>query len=328
MNTHINLDKIKGTPIFKALSRLSVLLILFIILAFTTHNFIKASNLSTILLQVAVYAVIAYGVTFVLIVGATDLSAGSVVGLAGIVTALLLRDYNVSPIVAILAGLATGLLCGFINGICVTYLKIMPFIATLGTSWIFRGFCQLIGDGQPVTIRSSTNPEAAEFLKTLGSGRIGGFPIAAIVFLVLAVVLSILLTKTVLGRNVFATGSNEEAARLSGINVRRTTICAFMLCDVMAALGGVLITARLSSGQIAAGTGYELERIAAAVIGGVSLMGGEGSIAGALIGALIMGMLRNGLNLNGINSYWQQIVIGTILIFAVAFDLFQRRKNK
>ena len=279
MNTHINLDKIKGTPIFKALSRLSVLLILFIILAFTTHNFIKASNLSTILLQVAVYAVIAYGVTFVLIVGATDLSAGSVVGLAGIVTALLLRDYNVSPIVAILAGLATGLLCGFINGICVTYLKIMPFIATLGTSWIFRGFCQLIGDGQPVTIRSSTNPEAAEFLKTLGSGRIGGFPIAAIVFLVLAV-------------------------------------------------GGVLITARLSSGQIAAGTGYELEGIAAAVIGGVSLMGGEGSIAGALIGALIMGMLRNGLNLNGINSYWQQIVIGTILIFAVAFDLFQRRKNK
>ena len=115
MNTHINLDKIKGSPIFKALSRLSVLIILFIILAFTTHNFIKASNLSTILLQVAVYAVIAYGVTFVLIVGATDLSAGSVVGLAGIVTALLLRDYNVSPIVAILAGLATGLLCGFIK---------------------------------------------------------------------------------------------------------------------------------------------------------------------------------------------------------------------
>ena len=175
MNTHINLDKIKGTPIFKALSRLSVLLILFIILAFTTHNFIKASNLSTILLQVAVYAVIAYGVTFVLIVGATDLSAGSVVGLAGIVTALLLRDYNVSPIVAILAGLATGLLCGFINGICVTYLKIMPFIATLGTSWIFRGFCQLIGDGQPVTIRSSANPEAADGHRPIFHGA-GGLP--------------------------------------------------------------------------------------------------------------------------------------------------------
>lgn len=320
------MNKIKNSPFFKLLSRLSVLIILFVVLALTTHNFIKLSNLTTILLQVAIYAVIAYGVTFVLIVGATDLSAGSVVGLAGIVSALLLRDYAVSPVTAIIAGLITGAVCGFLNGVCITYLKIIPFVATLGTSWIFRGVCQLIGDGQPVTIRSSENPTAAEFLKVLGSGRIGGFPVAAIVFIILGFVLSVILSKTVLGRNIYATGSNQESARLSGINVRRTTIYAFIVCDVLAALGGVLITARLSSGQVSAGTGYELEGIAAAVIGGVSLMGGEGSIAGALIGALIMGMLRNGLNLNGINSYWQQIVIGAVLIFAVAFDLFQRRK--
>lgn len=320
------MNKIKNSPFFKLLSRLSVLIILFVVLALTTHNFIKLSNLTTILLQVAIYAVIAYGVTFVLIVGATDLSAGSVVGLAGIVSALLLRDYAVSPVTAIIAGLITGAVCGFLNGVCITYLKIIPFVATLGTSWIFRGVCQLIGDGQPVTIRSSENPTAAEFLKVLGSGRIGGFPVAAIVFIILGFVMSVILSKTVLGRNIYATGSNQESARLSGINVRRTTIYAFIVCDVLAALGGVLITARLSSGQVSAGTGYELEGIAAAVIGGVSLMGGEGSIAGALIGALIMGMLRNGLNLNGINSYWQQIVIGAVLIFAVAFDLFQRRK--
>ncbi|NBK93887.1 ABC transporter permease [bacterium 1XD21-13] len=320
------MNKIKNSPFFKLLSRLSVLIILFVVLALTTHNFIKLSNLTTILLQVAIYAVIAYGVTFVLIVGATDLSAGSVVGLAGIVSALLLRDYAVSPVMAIIAGLITGAVCGFLNGVCITYLKIIPFVATLGTSWIFRGVCQLIGDGQPVTIRSSENPTAAEFLKVLGSGRIGGFPVAAIVFIILGLALSVILSKTVLGRNIYATGSNQESARLSGINVRRTTIYAFIVCDVLAALGGVLITARLSSGQVSAGTGYELEGIAAAVIGGVSLMGGEGSIAGALIGALIMGMLRNGLNLNGINSYWQQIVIGAVLIFAVAFDLFQRRK--
>ena len=320
------MNKIKNSPFFKLLSRLSVLIILFVVLALTTHNFIKLSNLTTILLQVAIYAVIAYGVTFVLIVGATDLSAGSVVGLAGIVSALLLRDYAVSPVMAIIAGLITGAVCGFLNGVCITYLKIIPFVATLGTSWIFRGVCQLIGDGQPVTIRSSENPTAAEFLKVLGSGRIGGFPGAAIVFIILGLALSVILSKTVLGRNIYATGSNQESARLSGINVRRTTIYAFIVCDVLAALGGVLITARLSSGQVSAGTGYELEGIAAAVIGGVSLMGGEGSIAGALIGALIMGMLRNGLNLNGINSYWQQIVIGAVLIFAVAFDLFQRRK--
>ena len=320
------MNKIKNSPFFKLLSRLSVLIILFVVLALTTHNFIKLSNLTTILLQVAIYAVIAYGVTFVLIVGATDLSAGSVVGLAGIVSALLLRDYAVSPVMAIIAGLITGAVCGFLNGVCITYLKIIPFVATLGTSWIFRGVCQLIGDGQPVTIRSSENPTAAEFLKVLGRGRIGGFPVAAIVFIILGLALSVILSKTVLGRNIYATGSNQESARLSGINVRRTTIYAFIVCDVLAALGGVLITARLSSGQVSAGTGYELEGIAAAVIGGVSLMGGEGSIAGALIGALIMGMLRNGLNLNGINSYWQQIVIGAVLIFAVAFDLFQRRK--
>ncbi len=321
-------DNFKKTPLFKLISRLSILILLFLIFSVSTFNFLSPDNLITITLQVAIYAVIASGMSFILIVGATDLSAGSIVGLSGIICAILLRDYGFSMAAAILIGLIIGILCGIFNGITCTYLRLLPFIATLGTMWVFRGLTQLLANGQPVTIRNENHPEVAEIFRFIGSGRIGGIiPVAVIVALLVAIVLSIILNKTVLGRNIFATGSNTEAARLSGINVRKTTILAFIVGGVTCGLAGIMVTARLTSGQVNAGTGYELEAIAACVIGGVSLAGGEGTVVGAVIGALIMAMLRNGLNLNGVNSFWQQIIIGLILIIAVAFDTFQRRKT-
>jgi ribose transport system permease protein len=193
--------------------------------------------------------------------------------------------------------------------------------------WIYRGVVQLLADGQPVTIRNQDHPEVAEFFKMLGSGRVwGNIPVAFIIMVVFAIILSIVLNKTVFGRNLFATGSNSEAARLSGINVKWTTIYAHMIAGIMAGIAGILITGRLSSGQVNAGSGYELEAVAACAIGRVSLLGGEGSIIGALIGAFMMGILRNGLNLNGVGSFWQQIVIGIVLIVAVTTDLYQRKR--
>jgi len=319
--------KLKKTSFYQLLTRFTILIILFLIFALTTNNFIKPSNLLTITLQVALYAVLACGMTFVLIVGAIDLSVGSIAGLSGIVCAILLRDFGMTIPLTLLISIIVGAISGLINGALTTYLKLPPFIATLGTMWMYRGVVQLLADGQPVTIRNPEHPEVGEFFKLLGSGRIwGSIPIAFIIMIVLAIILNIILNKTVLGRNMFATGSNTEAARLSGINVRRTTIYGFIIGGIMAGIAGILITGRLSSGQVNAGQGYELEAVAACVIGRVSLLGGEGSIIGALIGAFMMGILRNGLNLNGVGSFWQQIVIGIVLIIAVFSDLYQRKR--
>lgn len=320
--------KLKKTSFYQLLARFSILIVLFLIFAVTTNNFIKPSNLLTITLQVAVYAVMACGMTFILVVGAIDLSAGSIVGLSGIICAILLRDFGMSIPLTTVISLVVGAVCGLINGGLVTYLKLPPFIVTLGTMWIYRGVVQVLANGQPVTIRNPEHPEVADFFKSIGSGRVwDAVPIAFIIMVVLAIILTIVLNKTVLGKNLFATGSNSEAARLSGINVKRTTIYAYLIGGLMFGVAGVLITARLSSGQVNAGNGYELEAVAACVIGRVSLLGGEGTIIGALIGAFMMGILRNGLNLNGVNSFWQQIVIGIVLIVAVASDLYQRRRT-
>lgn len=323
-------DVLKNTSLGKLLSRLAILIVLFLLFGVTTDNFLRSENLITIALQVAIYAVMACGMAFVLIAGAIDLSAGSIVGLSGIVCAIMLRDYGVSIPLAILCSMLVGLLCGLVNGLLVTYVRLLPFIATLGTSWIYRGLTQVMADGQPVTIRNADKPEIAEIVRFIGSGRVlDTIPVAVIIMLVCAVILSVVLNKTVLGRNIFATGSNPNAARLSGINTNVSVLSAYCIEGLMCGLAGVLITARLTSGQVNSGQGYELEAIAACVIGRVSLMGGEGSVSGALIGAFVMGILRNGLNLNRVNSFWQQIIIGIVLIVAVTIDLhYQRNSSK
>ena len=249
---------LKSSSFYQLLSRFSILFALFVLFAITTGNFLMPENLFTITLQVAIYALMAAGMAPILISGAIDLSAGSIVGLAGIVCAIMLRNFGLPIPVAILASLAVGLLCGVLNGVLVSYLKLLPFIATLGTMWIFRGFTDVFADGQPVTIRNAQHPEVGEIVRFIGSGRIWNtIPVAIIIVVILSVIVSVILNKTVLGRNIFATGSNPEAARLSGINTRKTTIYAYLIGGTMCGMAGVLITARLTSGQVSSGTGYE-----------------------------------------------------------------------
>jgi len=276
---------------------------------------------------VAVYATLACGVSFVLIIGGAELSAGSILGLSGVVFALTLRN-GVPVLAAILLSIITGALCGIFNGFLVTKMNLIPFIATLGTQYMFRGLTQIFSGGNSVAIRSAASEADLGIIETIGSGKIFGFiPMPTIIMLIFAVILTVVLSTTTLGRKLFATGSNREAARLSGINTQLITIIAYSFSGLMAGIAGVVLTSRLLSAQPTAGIGYELEGIAASVIGGVSMMGGEGSVPGAVLGAFIIGVMRNGLNLLGVNVYWQNFVMGAIIILAVYFDLTRRRRE-
>lgn len=293
----------------------------------TGGKFIQVNNLLTVLLQITPYAILGFGLTFVLITGGTDLSAGSVVGFGGIVCAKLLIS-GVPIWIAIIGGVAVGALAGLINGLIITKLNVTPFIATLGTQFAFRGMTQLVGGGKPVSIQSMENKDVVHTFKFIGGGTIfGNIPFPVIIVIVFALVLGIILAKTGYGRRVYAVGSNEDAARLSGINVVKTKLISYVLCGAASAFAGVLLASRLASAQSNAGTGYELEGIAAAVIGGTSTAGGEGGILGTIIGALVMGVLRNGLNLLKINAFVQMVIIGSIIVAGVWYDTFRRKKR-
>ena len=291
------------------------------IFTITTPAFPTAKNFLTLGHSASINVILALGLSCVLISGATDLSAGSVVGLCGVVSAIMMRDYGLPVPVAVFIGVGMGVLCGLINGLLATKLGLVPFIATLGTQWVFRGLGNILGQGSAVSVRDSVVPGQPEAFYLLGGGRILGVPVPIYIFLVLGIILSFVLTKTVFGRDLYAVGSNSESARLSGINVVSTQIKAYLICDGMAGLAGVILAARLLSGQTSAGVGYEFEGIFASVIGGVSLAGGEGTILGAIIGAFVVAVLRNGLNLNGVSSFWQQVILGIIIIFAVYLDV-------
>ena len=306
-----------------------VALIVLVILfgALTGGKFIRVDNLLTVLLQVTPYAILGFGLTFVLITGGTDLSAGSVVGFGGIVCAKFLTNGASIP-VAMIAGILAGATAGLINGLIITKLSVTPFIATLGTQYAFRGLTQLVGAGKPVSIQSMENKDIVNSFKFIGGGTIfGNIPFPVVLVIVLAIVLGIILARTGFGRRIFAVGSNEEAARLSGIDVVKTKLPAYILCGATSAFAGILLASRLASAQSNAGTGYELEGIAAAVIGGTSTAGGEGSILGTVIGALVMGVLRNGLNILKVDAFVQMVIIGVIIVVGVWYDTFRRRQR-
>lgn len=304
---------------------LIVLIILFGIL--TKGKFVTIDNLLTVLLQITPYAILGFGLTFVLITGGTDLSAGSVVGFGGIVCAKCLISGFPIPI-AIVVGVLAGGLAGLINGLIITKLHVTPFIATLGTQYAFRGLTQLVGAGKPVSIQAMEDKVTVETFKFIGGGTIfGKIPFPVVLVIIFAIILGIILAKTGFGRRIYAIGSNEEAARLSGINVVKTKLMAYVLCGMTSAFAGILLASRLASAQSNAGTGYELEGIAAAVIGGTSVAGGEGGILGTVIGALVMGVLRNGLNLLKVDAFVQMVIIGSIIILGVWYDTFRRKKR-
>lgn len=322
------LKRITTSKFASVLSSMGGLIALLLIFCLLSKPFSTADNLIGITLQVAIYAVLASGISFVLIIGGAELSAGSTVGLTGVLLGLAIRA-GIPLWACFVLTLLAGAVLGAFNGFMVTKMHLIPFIATLGTQYMYRGFTYLLSNGTSISIREVVKNDAdLEFLKGLGAGKVFNvIPILTVVMVAFALIVGIILSKTILGRKIFATGSNVDAARLSGINTDRITIIAYIFSGVGGALAGIMLTTRLLSAQPTAGTSYELEGIAASVIGGVSMMGGQGSISGAVMGAFVVGVMRNGLNIMGVNAFIQQVITGLIIIVAVYGDIMRRRRE-
>lgn len=295
--------------------------------------FLTSKNIINLLSQMCINALLASGLTYVIIIGGIDISVGSVAALAGIVAAYIgLQFPDMSTPFAMLiligSGFLIGLVIGLINGVIIAKFRVVPMIATLAMMTIARGLAYVVTGGQPVY----GLPNAFAFL---GSQRIittskfqnGMIPTITIFTIICVYAMHTLLSKTVFGRHVYAVGSNSQVAHLSGINVESIIIKSHVLCSVMAALGGVCIASKLQNGQPAAAEGYEMYAIAATVLGGTSLSGGSGSVGRAMIGVAIIAVINNGMNLLNISSYWQKVVIGTIILLAVILDMAQQKKN-
>jgi ribose transport system permease protein len=291
-----------------------------VVLWILTPYFLTVSNLLNIAEQTSINAIVAVGMTFVILSGGIDLSVGSIVALSGVVLGTALQGGQPIP-VALLLGLLVGLACGLANGALISWGGLPPFIVTLGTMSIARGAALLFTEGRPVSGFDAS-------FRVLATGRAGFIPAPVIAMVLVYAAAHFVLTRTTFGRYVYAIGGNEEATRLSGVAIRFHKTMIYGVSGLMSAAAAVILTARLNSAQPIAGMMYELDAIAATVIGGTSLMGGEGSLGGTLVGALIMGVLRNGLNLLGVSSFLQQIVIGGVIVVAVLLDTVLKRKNR
>jgi len=287
-------------------------ILLMVVLAFLSDSFLTVNNLLNIARQVSINAIIAAGMTFVILTFGIDLSVGSVLAFSGaIIAGLLSRGHPL--VVGIGAGLLVGGLIGLVNGLIITKGGVQPFIATLGMLTIARGATLVSTDGRPIT----GLPDAFVWL---GAGEIARIPVPVVIMTVVFAASYVVLTQTVLGRYIYAIGGNEEATRLSGVNVAFYKTLAYVISGALSALSAVILTARLNSAQPTAGMGYELDAIAAVVLGGTTLAGGEGGIAGTLLGAFIIGVLNNGLNLLNVSSFYQQVVKGVVILLAVLLD--------
>jgi ribose transport system permease protein len=305
---------------FAAFAALILLVAFFSLLS---PPFRSLNNLVTIALQTSIISYIGIGVTFAIITGGIDLGIGSVIALSSVVTGMAMAAGYPSPL-AILFGLIVGVICGLFSGFVITKMKLPPFIATLGTMMIARGIALYVTNAAPITV---TEP----FFDMLGGtflipGLPMPIPFPVIIMIIVAAIFGFVLRKTRLGRYAYAIGSNEEAARLSGLNIVRTKFMLYAISGFLAALAGIVLASRLSTAQATAGNGYEMDAIASAVIGGTSLMGGTGTIMGTMIGAFIIGVLRNGLNMMGVSSFIQQITIGGVIILAVYIDQLRNKK--
>jgi ribose transport system permease protein len=295
------------------------LVALSVVLWAATPHFLTVSNLLNVLEQTSINAIVAVGMTFVIVSGGIDLSVGSVLALSGIVLARALEAGLPAPL-AIGIALVTGLACGVGNGLLVTYGRLPSFIATLGMMSVARGGALMAAEGRPISGFS-------EGFRALATAQLVIIPAPVLITGAIYLAAHFVLSRTVFGRATYAIGGNEEAARLSGIHVRFHKTLIYGVAGLTSAAAAAILTARLNSAQPTAGTNYELDAIAATVIGGTSLLGGEGTLMGALIGALIMGVLRNGLNLLNVSSFFQQVVIGTVIIVAVLIDMTLKRRR-
>ncbi|AMM13221.1 MULTISPECIES: ABC transporter permease [Burkholderiaceae] len=282
-------------------------------------NFMSVNNLLNVVMQVSIIAILGFGMTYVLLLGDIDLSVGATMALVGTVCAFAL-EHGASPFLAVLAAMGTGLVLGAINGSLSALLTIPSFIVTVATMGVFRGFAYLTSNGVPISIDN----DAFAFL---GNGAVLGIPLPIWILAVLLLLNHFVLSRTVFGRKAYLAGGNREAALYSGIDVNRLRIMIFMISGLLASIGGVLMTSRLYSAQPNAGIGYELDAIAAAVLGGTSLSGGYGTITGTLIGALIIGVINNGMNLLSVPYFYQLIVKGIVILVAVCIDVQTKKRH-
>lgn len=289
------------------------------IMAILSPVFLTSQNLLNIGIQAAVVAILAFGQTFVIVSAGIDLSVGSVAALAGIVTGYSASNMGINPLLAILLGLLTGTACGLVSGALITFGRLPAFIATMAMLSIGRGLALVISNGIPV----KQSAEVAWF----GSTLFGFLPVPLLIMVLLGLLTAFILNRTYVGRTMYAIGGNEEAARLSGINVTRAKLIIYALAGTFSAIAGLVLAGRLASGQPQAAVGYELDAIAAVVIGGASLSGGSGRAFGSFVGALVLAVIRNGLNLLNVSSFWQQVVIGLVIALAVLTDTLRRRRS-
>jgi ribose transport system permease protein len=317
------LDTLRSTTTgVKELNILLALLVLCAFFAWRSPVFLDPNNLLGVIRAFSITAIAAIGQTMVIITGGIDLSAGTIIGLSGLSTGLLLATgWPLVP--AVLAGLAVATLFGACNGLLITRIGLPPFIATLGMMSIGRGLIYLLTQGYPVTV-----PREEELLRVIGQGYVGNVPIPVIILVGITIIATAFLNRTTLGRYIYAVGGNEEAARLAGINVNRVKMFVYTMSGFLAGISGIILISRLVSAQPNAGLGQELPIIAASIIGGTSLLGGEGTVLGSVLGAAIIGVLENGIVLIGFNTYAQQVVIGAAILLAVALDIWQKRRRQ
>ncbi|HQV68341.1 MAG TPA: ABC transporter permease [Thermoflexales bacterium] len=324
--------KAAKTPLMKSdaaqrILAFAALILLIIVFSVASPNFLKFENLVGILLATAVNGILALGVTFVIITSGIDLSIGTVMSLSAVMTGVFITDMGLPIPIGILGGLLTGTLAGLLNGVIIARLKVPPFIATLGMLNVAKGLALVLSHLKPIYFNDTPGFNQLVMSSLIGSIIPGAdVPNAVLIMFGAAILAAFILNKTLLGRYTFALGSNEEATRLSGVNVNKWKIIVYGLCGFFSGLAGVVIAARLNSAQPALGQGYELDAIAAAVIGGVSLSGGEGTILGTIIGAFIISVLSNGLRILSVPQEWQTVVTGAIVILAVYLDIARRRK--
>ena len=310
----MKLEATGKSGIWQKFGPLLALVLLFIVITVLNPSFMEPNNILNLLRQTSINALIAFGMTFIILTGGIDLSVGSILALSSALMAGMMVS-GLDPILAILVGILLGAIMGVINGILVSKGKMAPFIVTLATMTIFRGLTLVYTDGKPITgIGDSV------MFQMLGRGYFLGVPVPAVVMAIAFLILWFLLHKTSFGRKTYAIGGNERASRISGIKVDRVKVAIYGLAGTMAAIAGAILTSRLNSAQPTAGQSYEMDAIAAVVLGGTSLSGGKGRLFGTLVGVLIIGTLNNGMNLLGVSSFYQQVVKGAVILIAVLLD--------
>jgi len=296
------------------------LVVLCIGLSIVSPAFLTKENILNVLRQVSTNANLALGMTLAILICGIDLSVGSIVALAGTIAGGLIAFSDVPIPMAIFAGIMAGTLCGLFNGLMIAYTGITPFIVTLAMLNIARGAAYVYTGGQPIRVMNSD-------FNVIGAGYLGPIPLPVIYSVVFVIITVLILNQTKLGRHIYAVGGNREAARFTGIKIKQVEVFVYTFSGFMAAFSGVVLAARMFSGQPTVGNGFELDAIAAVVLGGTSMMGGVGKIGGTILGVLVIGVLNNGLNLLNINSFWQLIIKGVVILVAVYVDMMKKRKE-